>query len=416
MLLVVEPEVELVADVLDEIDETHAVLLHCASRSWSGGAAARPPVPGVRGCKMVAGRATGIDFCLYRAESMICKLTVNGFRCFHELRVEPLTRVNLFVGQNNAGKTSLLEAVELVAIGGVEGLARSAVRRDEFVLRGAETEEKYKEHVVDPSHLFFGHGIRVGKSFSIKADGEPRRWVKCMVEHASDEETLILTLCFESHVLDSQGREQRLTISPSGGVLPPPGRLPEPKPRVNFLRAESSDVARLGQLWDALVLTPEEEGVIEALKMIEPRIERLAVLGEGRGASAKILLKLAGFEQRVPLGSLGGGLGHLLALVLNLFSARGGFLLVDEIDTGLHYSVMVDMWRLIVETAKKLDVQVFATTHSLDCVRALARLRNKYPKVAEEITLHRVEKDAPKTVVYDADELVIAAESEIEVR
>ncbi len=109
-------------------------------------------------------------------------------------------------------------------------------------------------------------------------------------------------------------------------------------------------------------------------------------------------------------------MGNLLALVLHLFSAQGGFLLVDEIDTGLHYSVMVDMWRLIVETAKKLDIQVFATTHSLDCVRALARLRNKYPEVADEITLHRVEKDAPRTVVYDTDELVIAAESQIEVR
>jgi predicted ATP-dependent endonuclease of OLD family len=346
---------------------------------------------------------------------MIRTVTVQGFRCFRELHVEPLTRVNLFVGKNNAGKTSLLEAIELVAIGGVEGLARSAVRRDEFVPRRAETEEKYKEHVVDPSHLFFGHEVKRGKSFSIRADGEPQRWVRCTVEHASDEETLILTLSFESHATVSQGRNQRLTISPSGGVLPPPGRLPEPKPRVNFLRAESLDVTRLGQLWDALVLTPEEVGVTEALRIIEPKVERLAFVGTLSGAP-QFIVKLAGIEQPIPLGSLGGGIGHLLALALNLFSARGGFLLIDEIDTGFHYSVMVGMWRLITETAKKLDVQVFATTHSLDCVRTLASLRNKYPEVAGEITLHRVEKDATQTVVYDVDELVIAAESEIEVR
>jgi len=64
---------------------------------------------------------------------MIRKLTATGFRCFREIRVEPLTRVNLFVGANNAGKTSLLEAVELVAVGGVEGLVRSAVRRGEQI-------------------------------------------------------------------------------------------------------------------------------------------------------------------------------------------------------------------------------------------------------------------------------------------
>jgi predicted ATPase len=347
---------------------------------------------------------------------MIRTLTIHGFRCFRELHVEPLTRVNLFVGQNNAGKTSLLEAVELVAIGGVEGLARSAMRRDELVLRRPEDRGEYKEHVVDPSHLFFGHELKLDKSFSIKADGEPRRWVKCRVEEASDQETLIWTIHLQSHITDQQDREQRLTISPSRGVLPPPGRLPEPRPRVNFLRPETSDMDQLAKLWNTLVLTPEEDEVTEALKIIEPRIERLAVLGETRGASARILFKLDGIEQRIPLGTLGGGIGHLLAMVLNLFSARGGFLLVDEIDTGLHYSVMVDMWRLIVETAVGLNVQVFATTHSLDCVRALALLRNKYPRVASEITLHRVEKDASKTVHYEADELVVAAESQLEVR
>jgi predicted ATP-dependent endonuclease of OLD family len=77
---------------------------------------------------------------------------------------------------------------------------------------------------------------------------------------------------------------------------------------------------------------------------------------------------------------------------------------------------MVDMWRLLIESAKRLEIQVFATTHSLDCVRALARLRNRYPDFAAEVTVHRVEKDETKTVVYDADDIVIAAESHLEVR
>ena len=91
-------------------------------------------------------------------------------------------------------------------------------------------------------------------------------------------------------------------------------------------------------------------------------------------------------------------------------------MLVDEIDTGLHHSVMVDMWRLVIETAQRLDIQVFATTHSLDCVDALAQIRRKYPEIAAEVTVHRVEKNAPKTVVYEMDEIVIAAEGHIEVR
>ena len=347
---------------------------------------------------------------------MLKALTIKGFRCFREIQVEPLTRVNLFVGMNSAGKTSILDAAELLAIGGLQGLVRSAIRRGERVLADTDERSEFKEHVVDPSHLFYGHDLRRGSSLSIKGLGDTERWVRCTVETASDRDALILTMLFESHFTAKTQRNERLTISPSGGVLPPPRHIPEPSPRVNFLGAESMDVTRMGQLWDALVLTPEEEGITGALKLIEPRAERLAFLSEGRGGSANVFVKLAGIPQRVPLGSLGGGMGHLLALVLHLFSAKGGFLLVDEIDTGLHYSVMTDMWRLVTETAKRLDIQVFATTHSLDCVRALAQLRRKYPEVASEITLHRVEKDSPNTVAFDADELVVAADHQLEVR
>lgn len=268
---------------------------------------------------------------------------------------------------------------------------------------------------MDPSHLFFGHDIQVGKAFGITGFGEERHWVQCEVEHASVQETLIRTLYFQSHSTAQKREHERLTISPSGGVLPPPRRLSEP-PRVNFLAADSADSASLGQLWDDLLLTPEEEEVTKSLRAIEPHLERLAFLSETRGSSSNILVKLKQFEQRLPLGTLGGGLKHLLGLVLNLLSARGGCLLVDEIDTGLHYSVMVDMWRLLIENAKRLDTQVFATTHSLDCVRALARLAKRYPENAAEVMVHRLEREASKTVVYDADEIVIAADSHIEVR
>jgi hypothetical protein len=340
---------------------------------------------------------------------MIRTLTATGFRCFREIRVEPLTRVNLFVGGNNAGKTSLLEAVELLAVGGVEGLARSAVRRSEQLPTRPDALEKFKDHLVDPSHLFFGHDLQLGTAFTIRGDGETERGVTCTIEEASSEETLIQTLAFES-LPKRQRARQRLTVSPLGGVLPPPRHWPEPSPRVNFLPAECINLADLSQLWEPLVLTSEEEAVNEALRVIEPRVDRLAF----RASSP--VVKLKDLEVVLPLGSLGGGMRHLLALVLNLLSAREGFLLVDEIDTGLHYSVMVDMWRLLIESAKRLDVQVFATTHSLDCVRALARLRRESPEIASVVTVHRVEKDAPKTVVYDADEIVVAADSHIEVR
>ena len=93
-------------------------------------------------------------------------------------------------------------------------------------------------------------------------------------------------------------------------------------------------------------MTPEEYEVVEALKIIG-FLESNDWLFLGKGsAPTKILLKLDGIEQRIPLEPSEVGSGVCFALVLNLFSARGAFLLVDEIDIGLHHRIIEEVPRL----------------------------------------------------------------------
>lgn len=91
-------------------------------------------------------------------------------------------------------------------------------------------------------------------------------------------------------------------------------------------------------------------------------------------------------------------------------------MLVDEIDTGLHYSVMSEMWELVVKTAIKSNIQIFATTHSLDCIRGLATLCESHPEFASEIRLHKIEPQLEESVGLSADQILIAEELDIEVR
>ena len=90
--------------------------------------------------------------------------------------------------------------------------------------------------------------------------------------------------------------------------------------------------------------------------------------------------------------------------------------MVDEIDTGLHHSVMEDMWRMVITTAKRLNVQVFATSHSQDCINSLGRLHQIVPELAAQVSLHRLEKGLSQSVRYGPDEISTAALQEIEVR
>ena len=89
-------------------------------------------------------------------------------------------------------------------------------------------------------------------------------------------------------------------------------------------------------------------------------------------------------------------------------------MLVDEIDTGLHYTVMSQMWKLIFNAAREFDVQVFATTHSYDCIYSLAQICSGSPH--DHVTVQRIDPGKTKATPYDEDELTVAASREIEVR
>jgi AAA15 family ATPase/GTPase len=127
-------------------------------------------------------------------------------------------------------------------------------------------------------------------------------------------------------------------------------------------------------------------------------------------------VRLSDRDRPVPIGSLGDGIWRMLGLALAIVNTRDGFLFIDEIDTGLHYTAMADMWKLVWETAKRLNVQVFATTHSSDCWRSLATIASEEDAAEDGIRIHRIERDNPQSIVFSEKEIAIAATQDIEVR
>jgi AAA15 family ATPase/GTPase len=124
------------------------------------------------------------------------------------------------------------------------------------------------------------------------------------------------------------------------------------------------------------------------------------------------IIKVAGIEEPIALCSLGDGMQRIFGIALALVNAKDGILLIDEIENGLHYSVQPDIWRLICQLAQRLNVQVFATTHSWDCIEGFQTSAQK------EGLLIRLQskKDEISTVLYEEEDLAIATREQIEVR
>jgi AAA domain, putative AbiEii toxin, Type IV TA system/AAA domain len=333
-------------------------------------------------------------------------LTIEGFRGFERFHFPKLARVNLLVGPNNAGKTTVLEAVEMLAANYESAIFGGLRRRGEMRQEGDRFE-------IDYAALFHGFVPSVGSRIELSATGlDP--FVVCLVEPDNqffgglEPPTLAGDLQFTTQgQRPRQFRAEKTGLAGSrmeGGMSKPPLREPV------FLDASRRPEA-LGKLWDAVAIIPEEEQrVVQALRILAPDVVDL------RFSDKRPFVGLEGRRTRLPLSSMGEGMNRLLALALHLAKAADNVLLIDEIDTGLYYRTLPQVWRLVMEAARRLDVQVFATTHSQDCVAALDDLYRRRPDLAGDVLVHRIDPGAERPVTYDLAEVSRSVESLGEVR
>lgn len=349
-----------------------------------------------------------------------------------------LGRVNLLVGTNNCGKTSVLEAIELLSAPGTAmPLWQSLARRGELREDGREAE-------VEVEHIVHGHAIDTESRVEIEGEDDAGDVgvVVTFPERSQDYKLPAGILRRQRELFAAEGDDEQATWAQDILLAwrgPRPGehrqlRWPltrrggiwqellstEPRPKeqesrpVRFITTEGLTRETVVALFDEAVLTPDEATILHALRTIEPHIERIATVGSSRPSRARrggIVMLVD--RKRVPIGSMGDGLWRILGIAVALVRASNGTLLIDEIDTGLHFTVLVDMWRLVFETAARLNVQVFATTHSRDCYEALAAIA---AEGSDDISLQRIERGRIDAVAFSATEIRKAAERGLEVR
>jgi predicted ATPase len=174
----------------------------------------------------------------------------------------------------------------------------------------------------------------------------------------------------------------------------------------------------LTRMWNRFMLEgpSSEEQVVATLRTLDERIIDLRFLA-GLGADPEdLVVALRGTTGRVPIGALGDGVRYYLTLALALAGPVGGILLIDEIETGLHYGLMADLWKLVITGARQSDIQVFATTHSADCIRGLRWLAANEPEMFEDVAVVKIVPSLPNAIVSSGESLRIALEHDLELR
>ncbi len=317
---------------------------------------------------------------------MLTKLYLRNFRGFKEATVGPLKRVNLIVGQNNTGKTGLLEALALLLTnppqnsGDLPKLFRSA---------GGDTNEnfwkwlRYNKDVRNPIDiraqfdklpefglwLTAGTGTPQGASRHVGHLGDMRLFTT-----GQREQALLKASIFSTHPTNP--------------------------------RQDAIDYNRV-------VLRRKKREVEKLLKSIEPRLEAIETLQTG---NEPLLYADLGLSEMIPVTQMGQGFNRLLDIYSEIVAAEAKVLLIDEIENGLHHSVLSTIWRGLFHAAEEVDVQIFATTHSWECVLAADEAAGQEP--AYDLNLIRLDRvdDNIKATIIDKQALSTAKELHWEMR
>jgi AAA15 family ATPase/GTPase len=376
---------------------------------------------------------------------MLKSVKIENFRGFKSFELQQLGRINLLVGENNSGKTSILEAIQLLCSRtNLETLGEIMINRGEYFW----SDHHKRDRQVDIRHLFYGHQIEDKSKFSISGVNDNTQEELDVLIHTPRSHNTI-SRYEETDIYEEDASFDKLNklilsvkwkigqqafvtlrgISRDSGISTESLRCSRnsnkeeslsTKLKTQFVKSSSLKTEEMIDLFDQLVLTPEENIVAAALNKIDSKIKRIAPISSQKlrysSDSRGGFLVLLADGKRVPIGSMGDGIWRILGLALAIVSAKDGYLFVDEIDTGLHFTAMSDMWKMIWDTAKRLNVQVFATTHNSDCWQSLADIAETENVTDDGIRIHRIEKGKEKSIVFNEAQIVIAAERELEVR
>lgn len=339
-------------------------------------------------------------------------ITIKKFRQFKNIEVEDIGQFNLILGDNNVGKTSLLEGllftmdIDLYFKNLIFAYASrvnsldfknpndfimdiihkdSKVKEIEFELKENREEDKIKVRIptVDEvkSHYETNEDIDVNKYICILSDDKI-----CNMKTIS----LILEQNKNTDLIQTQ-------LIPFGKGFDK-----------DVVKVYSENIDRNRE---------KRKEFLESMRVFIPNIDRITTdTDEG-----KVYIEETHSSSDAPLHQYGEGAKKLFRILLQITLQKGKKLLIDEIDAGIHYSHFNEFWKVVLKVAKLNDVQIFATTHNMECIGYFKELLEEeefeeYQNLSRTITLEKVYNNNIKVYTRTFEEFEYEINNDLEIR
>ena len=313
---------------------------------------------------------------------MIKNIHIQNYRGIKDLKINDFKQINLLVGDNNSGKTSVLEAIGLVVNHSILPIFNFDSLR-EIGLFGNLSEIKLQDQKMwdNLEYLVYEKNLKDGFIIETNSENNKNLEIKKTVKlhaHFSNE-----AQDFSSSLLPNSEKMiiNHNLINSFIATYTTNGKNPV---RLGFSRNGRYDDAHISGIAVPLNIIPSttakayeliypmkkiakengEKFFSDLAQEIDPKIKAIKTAGD------EVLADIG--EISIPLKYMGDGLINVLNILLKIRELKDGILLIDEIENGLHWKTQKVLWKALIEACEEFNVQIIATTHSIDTIKALS--------------------------------------------
>jgi AAA15 family ATPase/GTPase len=302
---------------------------------------------------------------------LLTEIQIKDFKCFKDFKADGFKRVNLIGGKNNVGKTAFMEAC-CVNVNSVNIDIAWTVIAD---ITSRRNNLEY-----------------LGEKFTIndmKKNFENIYVFDCISNINKLNVSILNDNGKKEYKFEINNKETIININDFSYTI-------ERKKQITFIDNFGLTNDDLKEVFESLQKKDKEELLYKYINEFDSDVINFKVIG-----GDKPQCKTVGGEYR-DINEFGDGLKHYLSIICSLYACADGYLFIDEIDNGIHYTQVDRLWEIILTISKEQNVQVFATTHSKECIESYARVSKKLnDKDIAYIKMSRLEDGSIKAGVRD---------------
>ena len=314
-------------------------------------------------------------------EHFLTEIEIKQFKCFIDFKASGFKRVNLIGGKNNIGKTAFMEACFINVHTINVNTMITAIHNIKFMRENLNFINKIINH-----HIF----LDATRIYNAKSNLSNTEFF--FIEKDATKE----------YQVNINGVSKAINAKELNVIV-------EYVNNIKFIDNFGWTDNDLVTAYQSIQKQDQEKELNVFIREFDDSIENFKVIGD------KPQCKVNG-EYR-DIVEFGDGLRHYISIICALYACDNGYLFIDEIDNGIHYTQLDRLWALILTLSKKTNCQVFAITHSKEMIESFVRVAEKLNEQDISYTcLVKNKQQEIKTISMDYEVLLNSLSQEHEVR